>query len=92
MDHNDQAPLFKRLERALDVVSMGAVARTCYIALMDTTPTIPQGWERDLDKSRADLTAGRVVDGRAMRERLRASIGAAEPPKPEDKAPSPLHR
>ena len=92
MNHDEQAALFKRLERALDAASMGAMARTCYIALMDTTPIIPEGWERDLDKSRADLAAGRVVDGRAMRERLRASIGTAEPPKPEDKAPSPLHR
>jgi hypothetical protein len=59
---------------------------------MDTIPTVPESWESDLDASRADLAAGRIVEGTAMRERLRASIAALEPAKPEDNAPPPLGR
>lgn len=41
---------------------------------MDAAPAAPEDWTRALDRSRADLTAGRVVDGAGARARLRGSI------------------
>ena len=41
---------------------------------MDAKRTAPKDWTRALDRSRADLAAGRVVDGAGVRGRLRGSI------------------
>lgn len=36
--------------------------------------TSPEDWTHALDRSRADLATGRVVDGTGVRARLRESI------------------
>lgn len=42
---------------------------------MDTNPPrASDAWSHVLDESRAELAAGRTVDGEAMRQRLRDSI------------------
>lgn len=46
---------------------------------MDTNlPHPSDAWSQALDESRADLAAGRTVDGGAMRQRLRDSIKRME--------------
>ena len=62
---------------------------------VDTPSTAPHDWLQALDRSRADLAAGRVVDGAAFRSRLRGSLkqmAAAPAPEPQpgpDLPPSP---
>ena len=46
---------------------------------MDTNqPRVPNAWTKALEESRADLAAGRTVDGQAMRQRLRDTIKQME--------------
>lgn len=61
---------------------------------MDTAPTVPEDWAHALERSRADLVAGRVVDGAGVRARLRDSIArmekAAPNPEPQPEPDAPL--
>jgi hypothetical protein len=64
---------------------------------MDDTPNspIPAEWAEALERSEAQLAAGQIVSGDAVRKRLRASIARMEArlePNPESAHPPVPHR
>ena len=49
-------------------------------------PSEPPGWAEALKQARADVAAGRVVEGAVMHNELRASLARAAAQKPKASA------